>query len=126
MRIVGLVLVLVMGAIHAYEAPEYFEFATYLGSLFLANVVGAALAAIGILVDRIEAWALGAVTAAATFAAYIVSRTAGLPGLPAEERSEFLEPLGVASLVVEAAFLVLFVVRAAHRRAGPPAGSPRG
>ncbi len=116
MRTTGLVLILVMGGIHAYEAPEYFEFATYLGALFVANAVGAVVVAVGLARDRIEAWSLGALIAAMTFAAYVVSRTAGLPGLPAEERSEFLEPLGIASLVVEAAFVASWAVRALRPR----------
>jgi hypothetical protein len=37
----------------------------------------------------------------------VVSRTVGLPGLPVEE--EWLEPLGVLSLLVEALFVGLYL-----------------
>jgi hypothetical protein len=37
----------------------------------------------------------------------VISRTAGLPGLGVEE--EWLEPLGVLSLVVEALFVGVFL-----------------
>lgn len=116
MRVAGIIVVVIMGAIHVFEAPEYFEFAAYLGGLFVANAVGSLVAAIGMARNLFAAWSLAALIAAATFAAYIVSRTAGLPGLPAEERSEFFEPLGIASLVVEAAVVVLYAVRSRSGR----------
>jgi hypothetical protein len=37
----------------------------------------------------------------------VISRTIGLPGLPVEE--EWLEPLGLLSMVVEALFVGLFL-----------------
>jgi hypothetical protein len=44
----GIALLVVVGMVHLIEAPEYFEGATYLGVLFLANFAGAILAAAGI------------------------------------------------------------------------------
>ena len=44
----GIALVVVVGMVHLIEAPEYFEDATYLGLLFLANFTGITLAAAGI------------------------------------------------------------------------------
>ena len=44
----GIALLVVVGMVHLIEAPEYFEDATYLGLLFLANFAGAILAATGI------------------------------------------------------------------------------
>ena len=38
---------------------------------------------------------------------YVISRTVGLPGLPVEE--EWLEPLGLLSLLVEALFIGLYL-----------------
>jgi len=52
----GIVLIALVGLIHLIEAPEYFEEATYLGLLFLANLVGAAAAAVGIYRRRGWAW----------------------------------------------------------------------
>jgi hypothetical protein len=49
--------------------------------------------------------------------AYVASRTIGLPGLPAEPDA-WLEPAGVASLLCETLFVVLF---AATRMARPDA-----
>jgi hypothetical protein len=50
---------------------------------------------------------LGALVAGGAFVAYVISRTVGLPGLGVEE--EWLEPLGVLSMVVEALFVGLFL-----------------
>ena len=49
----GIALLIVVGMVHLIEAPEYFEDATYLGLLFLANFVETILTATGIpLTDR--------------------------------------------------------------------------
>jgi uncharacterized membrane protein len=75
--------------------------------LYLANFVGALTAAIGIYRGRIWGWSLGALVAGGAFVAYVISRTVGLPGLPVEE--EWLEPLGLLSLLVEALFVGLYL-----------------
>lgn len=91
----GIALIVIVGVIHLVETPEYFETATYLGVLFLANLVGALVAAVGIYQGAGWGWTLGVIVAAGAFAAYIVSRTIGLPGL---EEAEFFEPLAGSSL----------------------------
>ena len=49
-------------------------------------------------------WALGILVAAGAFIGYIVSRTVGIFGLPPDV---WMEPLGIASLVVEALFIAV-------------------
>lgn len=94
--------------VHLIEAPEYFEDATYLGVLFLANFAGAILAAAGIYKGSWSwGWGLGAIVAAGAFAGYVISRTGGLPGL---DETGFLEPMGILSLVVEGLFVFLCAV----------------
>jgi len=44
----GFVLIVLVGLIHAVDAPEYFAKATYVGVLFVLNVLGALVAAYGI------------------------------------------------------------------------------
>lgn len=44
----GIVLIALVGLIHLVEAPEYFEEVTYLGILYVANVLGAGVAAVRI------------------------------------------------------------------------------
>jgi hypothetical protein len=103
----GIALILAFGLIHLIEAPDSFEDATYKGLLFVANGIAAAVAAAGIYRGaRLWGWGLGAFVAAASFIGYVISRTVGLPGIPAEE---WLEASGIASLVVEAMFVALAI-----------------
>jgi hypothetical protein len=106
--------ILGMGLIHAVEARDAFGDATYKGLLFCANGVGAVVAAVGLYrSQRMLGWVLGVVIAGGAFLSYVASRTIGLPGLPAEPDA-WLEPMGVASLVCEGLFVILFIV---NRRA---------
>lgn len=119
--VAGVVLILLVGLIHLIDAPESMEESTVKGILFYANFAGAVLAAIGILMGRTWGWTLGAVVAAGAFVGYIISRTVGIFGLPPDE---WLEPLGVASLIVEGLFVALFVKVALIRdRVASPARS---
>ena len=111
----GISLIVVVGLIHLINSPEDLEEGSYTGLLYLANFFGAILAAIGIYRGRSWGWSLGALVSVGAFAGYVVSRTIGLPGLGVEE--EWLEPLGVLSLVVEALFVGVFL-----RVFAPPKG----
>jgi hypothetical protein len=98
------------GLIHLVEARDSFGDAAYKGILFVANGVGALVAAYGVYRNhRVLGWVLGLLIAGGAFLAYVASRTVGLPGLPAEPDA-WLEPAGVASLVCEGLFVILFVV----------------
>jgi hypothetical protein len=98
------------GLIHVVEAQDAFGEATYKGLLFVGNGLGALLAAIGIIRgQRALGWLLGLFIAGGAILAYIASRTIGLPGLPAEPDA-WLEPMGVASLVCETLFVLLFAI----------------
>jgi hypothetical protein len=110
LRIVAAVAIVATGLIHLATARDSFGEATYKGLLFVANGVGALVAAVGVYRDRADwGWLLGALVAGGAFLGYVISRTVGLPGLPAEPDAWF-EPLGVASLVAEAVFLIVFTV----------------
>ncbi len=103
----AIVLIIVVGLIHLVDAPSSFGDAAYKGLLFLANGVGAAIAAIGIYRrDWSYGWVLGLIVAGGSFIAYVISRTVGLPGIPPDV---WLEGLGILSLVVEAAFVGVFL-----------------
>lgn len=96
--------------IHFIEAPAAFTEATYKGLLFVANAVGALIAAGGILRGAWSwGWLLGVVVAGGAIAGYVASRTVGLPGIPAEPDA-WLEPWGVASLVAEGIVVMLFLI----------------
>jgi uncharacterized membrane protein YfcA len=103
----GVAVIVIVGLIHLIDAPGDLQEAPYQGLLFLANFFGAILAAIGIYRDHRWGWSLGALVAGGAFVGYVISRTVGLPGLPVEE--EWLEPLGLLSLLVEGLFIGLYL-----------------
>jgi len=103
----GISLIVIVGLIHLINSPGDLEEGSYTGLLYLANFFGAILAAIGIYRGRSWGWGLGALVSVGAFAGYVISRTIGLPGLAVEE--EWLEPLGLLSLLVEALFVGLFL-----------------
>ena len=123
LRIVGVVAIVATGLIHLATARDSFGEATYKGLLFVANGVAALVAAVGVYRDRDWAWLLGALVAGGAFLGYVVSRTIGLPGLPAEPDAWF-EPLGAASLVAEAVFLIVFAVTRLQSRPQHPLRGP--
>ena len=103
----GISLIVIVGLIHLINSPEDLEEGSYTGLLYLANFFGAILAAIGIYRGRSWGWSLGALVSVGAFVGYVISRTVGLPGLAVEE--EWIEPLGVLSLIVEALFVGLYL-----------------
>ena len=103
----AVVLILMVGLIHLIDAPGSFGDATYKGVLFLVNAAGAVVAAVGIRGGSwTYGWALGLIVAAGAFVAYVISRTVGLPGIPPDD---WFEEIGLLSLVVEAAFVGIFL-----------------
>jgi uncharacterized membrane protein YfcA len=108
----GISLIVVVGLIHLINSPEDLQEGSYTGLLYLANCLGALAAAVGIYRGKRWGWALGLLVAGGAFAGYVISRTVGLPGLPVE--TEWLEPLGVLSLRVEALFVGLFLTAFVH------------
>jgi len=110
MKWLAIVVILGAGLIHVMEARDAFGEATYKGLLFLGNGLGALVAAIGIQRNqRTLGWLLGLFIAGGAILAYVASRTIGLPGLPAEPDA-WLEPMGVASLLCETVFVILFAM----------------
>ena len=104
----GILLVLATGLIHLIEGPENYEEVAYKGILFFLNAAGALIAAIGIYRgEKLWGWTLGLVVTAGALIMYSISRTVGLPGLEVDD--EWFEPMGVASLVVEGLFVLLYV-----------------
>ena len=86
--------ILATGFIHTIEAPDAFHEASYKGWLFCLN-------------KKTWGWNLGFLIAALSIILYVISRTAGLPNIPAEP-DEWFEPLGVAALLAEGIFIVMF------------------
>src|SRR5690349_11100292 len=104
---IGIILVLATGLIHLIEGPENYEEAAYKGILFFLNAAGALIAAIGIYRgERLWGWTLGLVVTAGALILYIISRTVGLPTLEVDD--EWFEPMGLASMIVEALYILLY------------------
>jgi uncharacterized membrane protein YfcA len=103
----GISLIVIVGLIHLINSPGDLEEGAYTGVLYLANFVGTLASAVGIYWRKRWGWVLGFLVAGGAFAGYVISRTVGLPGLPVE--TEWLEPLGVLSLVVEALFVGVYL-----------------
>jgi hypothetical protein len=97
-------LIVEVGLVHYFSSQHEFEEAWILGYLFIANFLGALVAAYGIYRRKAWGWALGFLIAAGSIGAYIWSRTSGLPGLRPEE---WLYPWGVTSIIAESLFCLL-------------------
>ncbi len=108
LTLIGAGLILVAGLIHLVLSPEHFREAPYLGLLFLADFVGASVAAFGIYRGRRWGWAVGALITGGRLVAYFVYGTAGHPGVG---EHCFLEPTAILAKALEVLFLVLYVYR---------------
>ncbi|MEO8357145.1 MAG: hypothetical protein ABI621_14640 [Chloroflexota bacterium] len=105
---IAIILILVTGYLHLITAGEEYSEARYMGVLFLLNFLGSLFAAVGIYKRILSwGWALGIVIAAGSILGYIQSRTVGMPGMEVEA---WYDPIGVAALIVEALYLVVFVL----------------
>lgn len=100
----GIVLITLTGLIHLIDAPDSMSESALKGLSFYANFAGAVVAAVGIAMRQGWAWTLGVLVAAGAFTGYIISRTVGIFGIPPDV---WLEPLGIASLLVDAGFVAV-------------------
>jgi hypothetical protein len=108
-RLVGIVLILAVGVIHAFEAPEDFRDAAYIGVALVINAVASLAAAVGIFFGAKNwGWLLGAYVAGGAFMAYLVTRAVGLDGFEAAV-GKWANPVGTFSLVVEGLFVALYL-----------------
>jgi hypothetical protein len=111
----GIALTLAIGLIHLIGVPEHFEVASYLGWLFVANFLGSVVAAFGIYRGGQWGWLLGALIASASFLLFLFSRTVGLPATHQELVGHW-STFGIASLIVEALFVALYLSVTGSRR----------
>ena len=106
----GIILILIVGLIHVIDAKDSFSDAVYKGWLFLCQRIWCNVSAYGIYRNHSWGWKMGLLIAAGSFVGYVVSRTVGLPYIPAEPGAWF-EPLGVAAMIAEGLFVAVFIVK---------------
>jgi hypothetical protein len=93
--------------IHLLDAPGTFAAAPYKGWLYAALIVSS-LATAAVLLRRSDsrAWAAAGLLSLGACAAFVFSRTIGLPA-GADDIGNWWEPLGLASLFVEGSLVAL-------------------
>jgi hypothetical protein len=90
--------------VHLLDVQSKLEETPLVGVMFIALIVATlVLAELLVRGARRELWLAGAVLAGLTLLGYVISRTLGLPGAPADDIGNWFEPLGLASMLLEAA-----------------------
>jgi hypothetical protein len=115
LKLAAIVLIVVVGLTHLIGAPQHYRVAPYIGVGFVANFIGALVAAVGIYRDAMWGWLIGALIAGGALVMYMVSRSVGLPGFE-HAVGRWSGPLGILSLVVEALFITIFLLWLSARR----------
>lgn len=101
LRYPAAVLALTAGLAHVPVTPTHLQEAPYIGVLFiLLTVACVLLAALLLIADSVAVWATVGGICLLAVAAYIISRTIGLP-LMADDIGNWLDPLGVVSVLTE-------------------------
>ena len=96
-----------IGLIHLLDAPGKLDETPYMFWLYLALIAGCLLGASLLMrAHSLLAWATAAILAASPFIGYVLDRTTGLPGARGDI-GNWTEPLGMASLFVEACVVAL-------------------
>jgi hypothetical protein len=102
---------LVGAAAHVPVTGEHLHQAPYIGVLFIAlEVALVVLAVLVLLTDSLLVWRAAALVPALAIAAYVVSRTVGLPQIQ-DDVGNWTEPLGVVSVAAEAVMVLLVLGR---------------
>ena len=93
--------------IHLLDAPDTFEEQAYKGWLFVGLIVGCLAAATALIrTSSRHAWLAATLLPLGALAAYVYSRTIGLPG-GADDIGNWTESLGLASMFVDGSLVAL-------------------
>lgn len=96
-----------IGVIHLVDGIDKYHETRYVFWMYMALIAGCLVTAAAVLLSRSRLTLLAAAgLAASAFAGYVLSRTTGLPNAT-EDIGNWAEPLGLASLFVEGAVVVL-------------------
>jgi hypothetical protein len=107
LRALGFVGMLAIALIHLLDVIGKIKETPYLGVMYIALMVaGVAVAFYLLHTGSALAWAAAGLLAAATLIGFILSRTTGLPNA-SDDIGNWTEPLGLASMFVEGAVIVV-------------------
>lgn len=107
LRALGFVGMLAIALIHLLDVIGKIKETPYLGVMYIALMVASVVVAFYLLhTGSALAWAAAGLLAAATLAGFILSRTTGLPNA-SDDIGNWTEPLGLASMFVEGAVIVV-------------------
>ncbi|MCU1375503.1 MAG: hypothetical protein JWO68_2789 [Actinomycetia bacterium] len=115
-RAAAVVGLLGIALVHLLDLQGKLQETPYLGAAYLL-LIGGSLVAAAMLVhtDSRKAWLAAAALALVTIAGYAVNRTIGMPSAT-DDIGNWLEPLGLASLFIEAVTAAVSVYALADRR----------
>ena len=110
LRSAAIIGLLGIALIHFLDVVGKFTETPYITALYLA-LIGACFVASGLIIGRTprRGWLLAAAASGATFVAFVLSRTTGLPAAMGDI-GNWSEPLGLASLFVEGSVVLMSVV----------------
>jgi len=108
-KTLGIVLIVIVGLLNFHLPHFLLERAMAAGNetnlelVFLANLLGAAIAAVAIWRNQRWGWLLGLLVVGLSFVLYLAQESVGLPGLP----QNWLEPSRIVSLIIGALFILV-------------------
>jgi hypothetical protein len=115
-RAVGVLLLLAVGLVHLLDAPQTYHDTRYVFWMYIALMAGTVIVAALLLhTGAAWAWAAAGAMSALVLAGYLLSRTTGLPG-SGDDVGNWLDPLGLASVWLETALVLLSAYGAAIAR----------
>ena len=107
LRALGFGGMLAIALIHLLDVIGKIKETPYLGVMYIALMVASVVVAFYLLhTGSTLAWAAAGLLAAATLAGFVLSRTTGLPNA-SDDIGNWTEPLGLASMFVEGAVVIL-------------------
>jgi hypothetical protein len=107
LRALGFGGMLGIALIHLLDVIGKIKETPYLGVMYIALMIASVVVAFYLLhTGSTLAWAAAGLLAAATLAGFILSRTTGLPNA-SDDVGNWTEPLGLASMFVEGAMVIL-------------------
>lgn len=105
-RLAGIGLMLLVGAIHLLTLPDHFRAAPYVGVAFGVLTAGTIVSVVVILQGRRRGWTLGAALCGVALVAYLISRAFALPGFG--EAAGSWTAVGSVAMILEALYLGLY------------------